>query len=140
MGTQPITVALLAMPAVTAATLYGFHDFLCGVHRDWSELHGGHAESPFRSMVVSRDGLPLEGANGVRIVPEASFDTCGAPDVVCVTDMALAPDEPLGSAYDAEVNWLRERHAQGAMLASACSGAMLLARAGLLEGLDATTH
>jgi transcriptional regulator GlxA family with amidase domain len=140
MAKRPISVALLAMPATTAATLYGFHDLLCGVHRDWAALHGGHAESPFQSTVVSRDGLPLEGANGVRILPGASFDTCGAPDVVCVTDLWVAPGEPLGDVYDAEVAWLRERHAQGAILASSCSGAVLLARTGLLEGEDATSH
>lgn len=140
MTNRPITVALLAAPGVTAATLYGFHDFFCGVHRDWSMVHGGHAQSPFRSSIVSRDGLPLEGANGVRIVPEVSFDKCGSPDVVCVTDIAVPPGAPLGSAYDAEVDWLRERHAQGAILASSCSGAVLLARTGLLEGQDATSH
>jgi len=140
MTNRPITVALLAMPGVTAATLYGFHDCFSGVHRDWAMLHGRHAESPFRSVVVSRDGQPLEGANGVRIVPEASFASCGSPDVVCVTDIAVPPGEPLGAAYDAEVDWLRERHAQGSILASSCSGAMLLARTGLLEGLDATSH
>ena len=91
MPNRPITVALLAMPGVTAATLYGFHDCISGVHRDWAMLHGGQAESPFRSMVVSRDGQPLEGANGVRIVPQASFESCGSPDVVCVTDIAVPP-------------------------------------------------
>lgn len=140
MTNRPISVALLAAPGVTAATLYGFHDFFCGVHRDWSMVHGGHAQSPFRSMIVSRDGLPLEGANGVRIVPESSFEACGSPDVVCVTDIAVPPGEPLGSTYDAEVDWLRERHAQGSILASSCSGAVLLARTGLLEGHDATSH
>ena len=140
MTDRPITVALLAMPGVTAATLYGFHDAFCGVHRDWAMLHGGHAESPFRSTVVSRDGRPVEAANGVRIVPDAGFDACGSPDVVCVTDIAVPPGEPIGTTYDAEVDWLRERHAQGSILASSCSGAVLLARTGLLDGLDATSH
>lgn len=140
MTTRSVTVALLAMPGVTAATLYGFHDLFSSVHRDWSMLHGRHAQSPFRSIIVSRDGRPLDGANGVRIVPEAALDGCGSPDVVCVTDIAVPPGEPIGTTYDAEVAWLRERHAQGAILASSCSGAVLLARTGLLEGLDATSH
>jgi transcriptional regulator GlxA family with amidase domain len=133
-------VALLAMPGVTASTLYGFHDCFAGVRRDWAMVHGGHAESPFRSIVVSRDGLPVDGANGVRITPDASFASCPPPDVVCATDIAVPPEEPLSAAYDAEAEWLRERHAQGAVVASSCSGASLLARAGLLDGLDATSH
>jgi transcriptional regulator GlxA family with amidase domain len=140
MANRPITVALLAMPAITASTLYGFHDCISGVCRDWAMLHGSHADSPFRSIVVTRDGQPIEGANGVRIVPDASFASCTAPDVVCVTDIAVPPSEPLGAVYDAEVAWLRACHAQGSIVASSCSGAVLLARTGLLEGLDATSH
>ena len=140
MTDRQINVALLAMPGVTAATLYGFHDAFSSVHRDWSMLHGGEAESPFRSTIVSRDGEPVEAANGVRIAPGASFESCAAPDIVCVTDVAVPPGEPLGTTYDAEVDWLRERHAQGSILASSCSGAVLLARTGLLDGLDATSH
>jgi transcriptional regulator GlxA family with amidase domain len=140
MMNRPINVALLATPNVTAATLYGFHDLFSGVHRDWSMVHGAHAESPFRSLIVSRDGRPLEGANGVRIVPQASFETCGSPEVVCVTDIAVPPGEPLGTTYDEDIDWLRARHAQGSILASSCSGAVLLARTGLLDGLDATSH
>jgi transcriptional regulator GlxA family with amidase domain len=36
--------------------------------------------------------------------------------------------------------WLAERFAEGATIASVCSGSVLLAEAGLLDGLEATTH
>lgn len=137
----PITVALLAAPEVTAATLYGFFDVLSATRRDWQVLHGGDmVDSPFRPLVVSRDGQPFTGANGVRITPDASLADCPRPDVVCITDIAVAPGEPLGDRFDAEVAWLRACHAAGALVASACSGAVLLARTGLLDGLEATSH
>lgn len=138
---HPVTVALLAMPAVSAATLYGFHDTLSSAARDWAMLHGEPVPpAPFRPVVVSRDGAPVHAANGVVVQPAASFADCPAPDVVCVTDLVVPPGGPLGDGYAAEIAWLRERHAAGAMLASACSGAVLLARTGLLDGLEATTH
>ena len=138
---RPTVVALLAVPDVSASTLYGFYDALCGAGRDWQMLHGQAASAlPFRPLVVSRDGQPLEGANGVRIRPDAGFADCPPPDVVCVTDLMIPPTTPLGDRYDAEIAWLRERHAAGAMVASACSGALLVARTGLLDGLDATSH
>lgn len=140
MPARTVTVALPAMPGVTAATLYGFYDAFAGVVRDWQALHGATGESPFRPLVVSRDGAPVTGANGVRIAPDASFADCPRPDVVCITDLMVAPGEPMGGAYDAEVAWIRACHAGGATVASACSGAVLLARTGLLEGLDATSH
>ena len=46
MPDRTITVALLAMPDVTAATLYGFYDALAGAERDWQLLHG--ARRPHR--------------------------------------------------------------------------------------------
>lgn len=138
---RPVVVALLAMPEVSASTLYGFYDSLCSAGRDWQMLHG-HAEpaSPFKPIVVSRDGARLLAGNGVTIQPETGFADCPAPDVVCVTDLMVPPGAPLGDRYDAEVAWLRERHGAGAMIASACSGALLLARTGLLDGLEATSH
>ena len=138
---RAITVALLGTPAVGAATLYGFKDFLAGTRRDWQMLHGGPAAaSPFRPLVVSHDGLPFEGGNGVRITPDAGFADCPRPDVVCITDLLIPPGEPLGALYEPEVRWLRAAWEAGATLCSSCSGALLLARTGLLDGQEATSH
>ena len=137
---EPITVALLALPDASAATLYGFYDALASVRRDWGMLHGQPAlESPFRPLVVSEDGLPFEGANGVRITPQASFASCPKPQVVVVGDVQVPPGED-AAGFDAAVQWLLACHAGGALLASACSGALVLARTGLLDGADATSH
>ncbi len=136
----PVRVALLAVPDTTASTLYGFLDALAGVRRDWETVHGRCGESPFHPQVVSRDGLPFVAANGVRISPDASFATSPVPDIVCITDLAVPPGEDVQERYDAEAQWVRDRHAAGALIASACSGAMLLACTGLLDGLDATSH
>ena len=104
-------------------------------------LHGREPGAPlFRPLIVSRDGQPLVGANGVRIQADTSFAECPPPDVVCITDLAVMPGQPLGDIYDPAVAWLSRCHAAGAVLASACSGAVLLARTGLLNDLDATSH
>lgn len=138
---HPITVALLGTPAVSAATLYGFYDALASTRRDWQMLHRGPpTASPFRPLVVSRDGAPFHASNGVTITPDASFDTCPHPDVICVTDLMIPPGEPLGALYEPEVAWMNQAWTAGATLCSSCSGALLLARTGLLEGQDATSH
>jgi transcriptional regulator GlxA family with amidase domain len=137
----PITVALLGTPDVSAATLFGFLDLLSSTRRDWDMLHGGAgAESPFRPLIVSRDGRPFVAGNGVRITPDASFADCPAPDIVCVTDLMVPPGQPMDEGYEQEVQWLRGAWDAGATLCSSCSGALLLARTGLLEGQEATSH
>jgi transcriptional regulator GlxA family with amidase domain len=59
---------------------------------------------------------------------------------VCVPDVNLPPGAPLEQRFTEEIAWLRQRYVAGATLATACSGAMLLAEAGLLDGQEATTH
>ncbi len=137
----PITVALLGVPDASAATLYGFYDALASVRRDWTMLHGGAPTlSPFRPVIVSPDGAPFEAGNGVRITPAASFAGCPRPEVVVISDVMVPPGSEVGDRFDAAVQWLLACYAGGAVLASACSGALVLARTGLLDGLDATSH
>ncbi|MBL0418974.1 helix-turn-helix domain-containing protein [Ramlibacter sp. AW1] len=137
----PITVALLTLPESSASTVFGFYDALASVRRDWTLLHGGPLQpSPFLPVLVSPDGLPLVTGNGVRITPQASLAQLPAPQVAVVTDLNVAPGADLGEAAEPVVEWLRRCHQAGGLLASACSGALLLARTGLLDGLDATSH
>lgn len=137
----PITVALLALPEVSASTLFGLFDTLDSAGRHWQMLHG-EPEPPrrFRPLVVSRDGGPLRVGGGVTVTPDASLAEAAACDVACVPTLEVHPGEALDGRYDAEVAWLRARRAAGALVASACSGAKLLAHTGLLDGLDATSH
>lgn len=138
---EPITVAMLGTPEASAATIYGFYDVLAGTRRDWALLHGREpVPSPFRPLIVSRDGLPFVAGNGVRITPDAALADCPRPDIAVVTDLMVAPGAPVGEQFDAEVRWLKGAWDAGATLCSSCSGALLLARTGLLEGYDATSH
>jgi transcriptional regulator GlxA family with amidase domain len=140
-GPATITVALLAVPESSAATIYGFYDALASVRRDWTLLHGGEPQaSPFRPLVVSPDGQPLVTSNGVRITPDVDFAACPHPEIAVVTDINVAPGSDVGQRFADSVQWLRDCHAAGGLLASACSGALLLARTGLLDGLEATSH
>ncbi|MEJ6023833.1 GlxA family transcriptional regulator [Ramlibacter sp. PS4R-6] len=136
----PIEVALLALPESTASTLYGLYDILASVRRDWSILHGEQMQdSPFRPLIVSPDGRPVETVNGVVVTPHCGFKECQSPAIAIVADLVVAPDGA-ADGFDESIAWLLRCHEAGATLASACSGAVLLARTGLLDGLEATSH
>ena len=60
--------------------------------------------------------------------------------MVCVPEVAVAPDAVLADSHHAEIDWLRRCYEAGAIVATACSGAMMLAETGLLQGEEATTH
>jgi transcriptional regulator GlxA family with amidase domain len=93
-----------------------------------------------RPLVVAARAGSLAVGNGVRIVPEATLADCPPVDIVCVPEVNLPPGAALAGRFDEEIDWPRQRYAAGATLAAACSGAMLLAEAGLLAGCEATTH
>lgn len=140
-GNRSLTVALLATPDSTASTLFGLYDLLLGTRRDWQLLiNQADVESPFAPLIVSRDGLPLRVFNDVLIHPHASLDDAPPVDVVIVSDLAISPWLALDDRYDREAQWMRDCHETGATLASACSGALLLARTGLLKGCEGASH
>lgn len=140
-SSPPVSVAILAFPEATAAVVYGMYDLFLSAGRDWGLIVDGRpGPSLLQPRVVARQAGPLRIANGVTIVAEAAFDDDDVPDVVCVPEVAVPPGEPLAGRFDAEVAWLKRCHAAGATLATACSGALLLAEAGLLDSQDATTH
>ena len=136
-----LNVALLAMPDVTASTLYGMHDLFASAKRDWSFLaHGKLGPQPFRPFVVTRDGAPVRAVNGVLITPGFSLSNAPKPDIVCISDFFIAPGEELTGKFNNEIAWLNRAYADGAVIATACAGALVLAESGLLDGHDATIH
>ncbi len=134
------TIALLAIPEVAASTLYGMYDVFASAGRDWAALVEGRAgESAIDAKVVARGGArPMRIANGVQIVPDNSIGDL--PDVVCVPEIAVAPDADVSKSHRTEIDWIRRCYDAGAIIATACSGAILLAETGLLDGEEATTH
>jgi transcriptional regulator GlxA family with amidase domain len=140
-NSKPLIVALLATPASTASTLFGVHDILSGACRDWEMVVNGRTRaSPIQPVIVARDLQAVAAANGVQIQPHAGFADLPEPDVVCITDMMVTPGQDLAGLFEHEVRWIRERYEAGATVTAVCTGAVLLAQAGLLEGQEATSH
>lgn len=135
------TVAILAFPETTASVVYGMYDLFMAAGRDWGFIMNGQPGTALMlPLVVSVQRDSFVAANGVRIHPHASLDDCLSPDFICVPELTIPPRESLEGRFPEEIAWLKQCHAAGSTLASACSGAMLLAEAGLLDGEDATTH
>lgn len=136
-----VSVHVLALPATTASVLYGLYDVLSLAGVAWSQLTGRpHSEVTFDVGIVSETGAPFTCFGGVPVTPRSGFDTAGQADVVIVTDLMMSFEADPRGTWPAATAWLTRQHADGALLASVCTGSVLLADTGLLDGCEATSH
>jgi transcriptional regulator GlxA family with amidase domain len=138
---KPIHVSILALPESTPVAIYGLYEVFSSVGVVWPELTGeGEAAPRFDVKIVSLDGKPFTCPIGITIAPNASIADIAETDVVIATDLALPPGFEPGDRWPEMSEWLRARHRDGAIVCSVCTGTVLLAVAGVLDGEDATTH
>ena len=88
--------------------------------------------------VVTTDGAPVHSSSGLTIVPDGDLaSTRGSIDVLLVVGGQGTP----AAMRDATLlRWLRRTARRSRYVTSVCSGAFVLAEAGLLDGRRATTH
>ena len=79
----------------------------------------------------------VRARNGLKIVPHYVVESCPSPHVLIVPG-GFGTRALLGKP--ALLEWLRLRAAKSELTMSVCTGALVLAKAGLLDGLRATTH
>lgn len=94
---------------------------------------------PFEIVVASLDGHAVAAWGGQCLQVERAIAQIRQTDLILIPGFLFTLKDAL-PAFAAYGPWLREQHAQGAVLASMCTAAFLLAETGMLEGLRATTH
>lgn len=91
----------------------------------------------YRVKLVTERGVPEQSASGITYVPDAGMHNVTEPcDTLIVAGPYGVPTPP----SEAVAQWLRQQAQQSRRFGSTCTGAFLLAHAGLLAGRHATTH
>jgi transcriptional regulator GlxA family with amidase domain len=136
-----VDALIVALPETAGSALYGMVDVLAATGTLWHELAG---EEPPGQMIRPRIvGLSRESfrcGNGIPIVPELGVADDPQGALVILPEMWLATDDDMRGRYPELLDWTRRRHGTGSTIYSACSGTVLLAATGLLDGREATSH
>ncbi len=137
----PIDVLIVAIPETAGSALYGMLDLLSATGSIWQSLaRNGDERDCFRVRIVSPDGELFSCGNRVPVNPDCAVKDDPEAPIVILPEMWLGPDETLQGRYPELIDWIRRCHHRGSKLYSACSGAILLAETGLLDGCPATSH
>ncbi|HVZ06327.1 GlxA family transcriptional regulator [Rhodopila sp.] len=130
----PRRVEVLAFPSVQLLDVTGpFQVFATA--NDWAEREG--RRRPYAPLVIAPGGGQTAASAGLALLAE------GLPTAKVGLDTLIVAGGPGVHALAADpamCAWVRERSRVAGRTASVCTGAFLLAAAGLLDGRRATTH
>ena len=109
----------------------------CGPFEVFSVSTREHTLNPFHVHTVAESSRPVVARNNLSVNPTYTFLDCPQPHILLVPGGYGTRKEMYNKAL---IDWIKDRSRQAELVLSVCTGALLLARAGLLEGLAATTH
>jgi transcriptional regulator GlxA family with amidase domain len=93
--------------------------------------------APFRVLTVAAERQPVTATGGLQVIPAHDFEDCPPVNLLVVPGgfgvRALLAD-------DAVLGWIRKTASEAQRTTSVCSGSLLLAKVGLLDGKRATSH
>jgi transcriptional regulator GlxA family with amidase domain len=137
---RPVTVSIVAAADVEPWVCVGIHDAFWAVGTLWNRCMGESEQPRFQPEIVAAEPGPMNTGTGVRIEPHKTIRDNTHTDIVFVPSLLVKSGIQFGRENRAVVEWVRRAYDNGATVVSACTGALLLAEAGLLDGKEATIH
>jgi len=136
-----IDAFILALPETAGSALYGMVDVLAATGTLWRELAGDDpGQRLIRPHVVGLSRRTFRCGNGIPVRPEVTLQEVEGPPIIILPELWLAPTDDMRGRYEDVKDWIRRCYRGGSMIYSACSGSVLLAATGLLDGREATSH
>lgn len=137
----PIHVSLVTTPEAMVSPVSGLYETFSTVGRLDSPETRAATHDLFEVHIVGERKGVVESPTGLSIAADRSIDEVDRTDIVVVPSMSTTEEygwEP--GRHPRLVDWLRRMHEGGAIICSACTGCMLTAETGILDGCEATVH
>ncbi len=127
---NPRTFGFLLLPNYTMMSLASAVEPL----RMANELSGREL---YRWLLITQDGKPVQASDGILSLPDAAI----TDDNSSLDTLIVAGGLDIGHSYsEAHLQWLRALEQRGVTLGGICTGAFVLARAGLMTGRECSVH
>jgi transcriptional regulator GlxA family with amidase domain len=134
-------IALFAAPETSASVLYGLYDVLLSVGTGWPDMTAAEpGEALLDVSIVAATAEPFRCFGGIPVEPHAALVDSQVFDAVVVCDMYTPIDIPPRGRFAVEIDWMRRMRSGGSLLAAVCTGSLLLAEAGMLDGRSCAGH
>ncbi|WP_416672667.1 GlxA family transcriptional regulator [Egbenema bharatensis] len=135
-----IHVSIVAIPDAMFSTLSGIYEVLNAFSMLSTYNDALPKDSPFQVEIVAPTREAMSTASGLPLNAQRAIAEVDSTNIVIVPSVMVQHGVWKTGRYPEVVQWLQDMHSQGATLCSACSGALLLAETGLLNGKEATMH
>lgn len=135
----PLHVTLVATPDAQVSPLSGLYETL-NAFPLLARFERDVPPRPFEVEIAAPSAKAVRGASGLPLGAHRTHEEIERTDIVIVPLMMVEGPDWVPGRYPRLVEWLRRQHRGGATLASACTGVLLLAETGLLDGREATIH
>ncbi|HEY5287579.1 MAG TPA: DJ-1/PfpI family protein [Solirubrobacteraceae bacterium] len=132
----PRRIAILAFPEVQSLDVTGPLEVFAGAQTLIEAV--GRDDRGYEVLTFSHDGALLRTSSGLQITPHGSFSE--TPRRLDTLIVAGGYGSHAASKDPATLEWIASTSKRARRTASVCTGAFLLAAAGLLDGRRATTH
>ena len=105
-----------------------------------SNFESNIPKRPFKVDIVTPGSNSNTEISGFNLSASQTVDKIRHTDVVIVPLMMVKAPDWVTGRYPEIVNWLRKMYLKGSLMCSTCTGVLLLAETGLLDGKEATIH
>jgi transcriptional regulator GlxA family with amidase domain len=132
---KTLTVGIYIFNDVEVLDFAGPFEVFSVASRAWSRLHP-NSEPPFNVFTIGETQQPVKARGGLMVTPQLACNDHPKIDVLLIPGGVVTAELKKPTV----VAWISKQGQQAQLVASVCTGAFLIGKAGILAGKSATTH